>query len=62
MRTGVSSLEAVERTRTHRPALAGGVYLDWLEGSFVDYGADKIRRLGSDLVEQKRIRYLKFAR
>jgi len=32
------------------------------EGTFEDYEEDKMRRLGVDAVEPKRIRYKKFAR
>ena len=40
----------------------GDAHVEWFEGNFEDYEADKIRRLGPDAVEPKRIKYKKFAR
>jgi hypothetical protein len=37
-------------------------HVEWFQGNFDDYEADKIRRLGPDAVESKRIKYKKFAR
>ena len=43
-------------------AFEGDAHAKWSEGDFEDYEADKIRRLGPDAVEPKRIKYKKFAR
>jgi ATPase subunit of ABC transporter with duplicated ATPase domains len=43
-------------------AFEGEGHVEWFEGNSEDYEADKIRRLGPDAVEPKRIRYKKFAR
>ena len=40
----------------------GDAHVEWFEGNFEHYEADKIRRLGPDAVEPKRIKYKKFAR
>ncbi len=52
----------LDRRRTRILALEGDAHVEWFEGNFEDYEADKIRRLGPDAVEPKRIKYKKFAR
>lgn len=52
----------LDRICTHGIAFEGEGHVEWFEGNFEDYEADKIRRLGSDAVELKRIKYKKFAR
>jgi ATPase subunit of ABC transporter with duplicated ATPase domains len=52
----------LDRICTHRPVLAGVSYVELLECSFVDCGADKLRRQGSGSVEPKRIRNNNIAR
>jgi ATP-binding cassette ChvD family protein len=52
----------LDRICTHMLAFEGDAHVEWFEGNFEDYEADKIRRLGPDAVEPKRIRYKKFAR
>jgi ATP-binding cassette ChvD family protein len=52
----------LDRICTHMLAFEGEGHVEWFEGNFEDYEADKIRRLGPDAVEPKRIRYKKFAR
>ena len=52
----------LDRLCTHMLAFEGDSHVEWFEGNFQDYEADKIRRLGPDSVEPKRIRYKKFAR
>jgi hypothetical protein len=47
---------------THMLAFEGNAHVEWFEGNFEDYEADKIRRLGPDAVEPKRIKYKKSAR
>jgi len=52
----------LDRICTHILAFEGDSHVEWFEGNFEDYEADKIRRLGADSVEPKRIKYKKFAR
>ncbi|WP_112322754.1 energy-dependent translational throttle protein EttA [Oceanibium sediminis] len=52
----------LDRLCTHILAFEGEAKVEWFEGNFEDYEADKIRRLGPDAVEPKRIKYKKFAR
>ncbi len=52
----------LDRLCTHILAFEGNSHVEWFEGNFEDYEADKIRRLGPDAVEPKRIRYKKFTR
>ncbi len=52
----------LDRICTHMLAFEGDGHVEWFEGNFEDYEADKIRRLGPDSVEPKRIKYKKFAR
>jgi ATP-binding cassette ChvD family protein len=52
----------LDRLATHILAFEGDSHVEWFEGNFEDYEADKIRRLGPDAVEPKRIKYKKFAR
>ena len=52
----------LDRICTHILAFEGDAHVEWFEGNFEDYETDKIRRLGPDAVEPKRIKYKKFAR
>ncbi|MEO0823928.1 MAG: energy-dependent translational throttle protein EttA [Pseudomonadota bacterium] len=52
----------LDRLCTHILAFEGEAHVEWFEGNFEDYEADKIRRLGPDAVEPKRIKYKKFKR
>ncbi|MEO0678986.1 MAG: energy-dependent translational throttle protein EttA [Pseudomonadota bacterium] len=52
----------MDRLCTHILAFEGDSHVEWFEGNFEDYEQDKIRRLGPDAVEPKRIKYKKFAR
>ncbi|MFQ8430905.1 energy-dependent translational throttle protein EttA [Amaricoccus sp. W119] len=52
----------LDRVCTHMLAFEGEGHVEWFEGNFEDYETDKIRRLGPDAVEPKRIKYKKFAR
>ena len=52
----------LDRICTHMLAFEGEGHVEWFEGNFEDYEADKIRRLGPDAVEPKRIKYKKFSR
>jgi len=52
----------LDRLCTHILAFEGEAKVEWFEGNFEAYEADKIRRLGPDSVEPKRVKYKKFAR
>ena len=52
----------LDRLATHILAFEGDSHVEWFEGNFQDYEADKIRRLGEDSVMPKRIKYKQFAR
>ncbi len=52
----------LDRICTHMLAFEGDSHVEWFEGNFEDYEQDKVRRLGPDAVEPKRIRYRKFER
>jgi ATP-binding cassette ChvD family protein len=52
----------LDRICTHILAFEGEAKVEWFEGDFTAYEEDKIRRLGPDSVEPKRIKYKKFVR
>jgi ATPase subunit of ABC transporter with duplicated ATPase domains len=52
----------LDRICTHMLAFEGDAHVEWFEGNFEDYEADKIHRLGPDAVEPKRITFKNFAR
>jgi ATPase subunit of ABC transporter with duplicated ATPase domains len=52
----------LDRVATHMLAFEGDSHVEWFEGNFADYEADKKCRLGEDAVIPKRIKYKKFAR
>ncbi len=52
----------LDRLCTHILSFEGEAHVEWFEGNFEAYEADKIRRLGPDSVEPKRVKYKKFAR
>ncbi|MGM0584492.1 MAG: energy-dependent translational throttle protein EttA, partial [Pseudomonadota bacterium] len=52
----------MDRICTHILAFEGESHVEWFEGNFEEYEKDKIKRLGPDAVEPKRIKYKKFAR
>jgi ATP-binding cassette ChvD family protein len=52
----------LDRLCTHILAFEGDAHVEWFEGNFEAYEADKIRRLGADSVEPKRVKYKKFTR
>ena len=47
----------LDRLATHMLAFEGDSHVEWFEGNFQDYEADKIRRLGADSVNPKRATY-----
>ncbi|MCR9151112.1 MAG: energy-dependent translational throttle protein EttA [Rhodobacteraceae bacterium] len=52
----------LDRLCTHILAFEGEAHAEWFEGNFEAYEEDKIRRLGPDSVEPKRVKYKKFTR
>ncbi len=47
----------LDRIATHMLAFEGDSHVEWFEGNFQDYEADKKRRLGADATQPHRIRY-----
>ena len=52
----------LDRIATHILAFEGDSHVEWFEGNFHDYEADKMRRLGTDSIIPQRIKYKKFSR
>ena len=52
----------LDRLATHILAFEGDSHVEWFEGNFEDYEKDKIRRLGEDSVNPKRIKYRPISR
>ena len=52
----------LDRIATHILAFEGESHVEWFEGNFQDYEADKMRRLGTDSAIPHRIKYKKFSR
>jgi ATP-binding cassette ChvD family protein len=52
----------LDRIATHMLAFEGESHVEWFEGNFQDYEADKKRRLGIDSIIPHRIKYKKFKR
>ena len=52
----------LDRIATHILAFEGDSHVEWFEGNFEDYEADKKRRLGADAVEPHRIKYKPISR
>ena len=52
----------LDRIATHILAFEGDSHVEWFEGNFQDYEADKMRRLGTDSTMPHRIKYKKFSR
>ena len=52
----------LDRLCTHILSFEGNSHVEWFEGNFAEYEEDKIRRLGADSLEPKRIKYKKFSR
>src|SRR5207302_6569912 len=52
----------LDRIATHILSFEGESHVEWFEGNFQDYEADKMRRLGTDSVIPHRIKYKKFSR
>jgi ATP-binding cassette ChvD family protein len=52
----------LDRIATHMLAFEGDSHVEWFEGNFQDYEADKKRRLGMDADQPHKIKYKRFAR
>jgi len=52
----------LDRICTHILAFEGDAHVEWFEGNFEDYEEDKKRRLGTDALEPKRVKFKKFVR
>jgi ATP-binding cassette ChvD family protein len=52
----------LDRIATHILAFEDNSHVEWFEGNFQDYEADKMRRLGTDATIPHRIKYKKFTR
>ncbi len=52
----------LDRIATHILAFEGESHVEWFEGNFQDYEADKMRRLGQDSIIPHRLKYKKFSR
>ncbi|MEX2691921.1 energy-dependent translational throttle protein EttA [Rhizobium mongolense] len=52
----------LDRLATHILAFEGDSHVEWFEGNFEDYEQDKMRRLGADSVNPKRVTYKRLTR
>ena len=52
----------LDRLATHILAFEGESHVEWFEGNFEAYEADKIRRLGPDAIVPRRIKYKRLTR
>jgi ATP-binding cassette ChvD family protein len=52
----------LDRIATHMMAFEGESHVEWFEGNYQDYEADKKRRLGIDADQPHRLKYKRFAR
>lgn len=52
----------LDRLATHILAFEGDSHVEWFEGNFEEYEADKIRRLGPESVNPKRVTYKRLRR
>lgn len=52
----------LDRIATHMLAFEGDSHVEWFEGNFQDYEADKKRRLGMEADQPHKIKYKRFAR
>ncbi len=51
----------LDRIATHMLAFEGDSHVEWFEGNYADYEADRHRRLGTDADQPQRIKYKKLA-
>ncbi|HEX3942674.1 MAG TPA: energy-dependent translational throttle protein EttA [Rhizomicrobium sp.] len=52
----------LDRIATHMLAFEGDSHVEWFEGNYADYEADRKRRFGIDADQPHRIKYKRFAR
>jgi ATP-binding cassette ChvD family protein len=52
----------LDRLCTHILAFEGEAHVEWFEGNFEAYEEDKVRRLGPESIEPKRVKYKRFSR
>ncbi|WP_297322387.1 energy-dependent translational throttle protein EttA [uncultured Bartonella sp.] len=52
----------LDRLATHILAFEGDSHVEWFEGNFEEYEADKVRRLGPESVYPKRVTYKRLTR
>ena len=52
----------LDRIATHMLAFEGDSHVEWFEGNYEDYEADRKRRLGDDAERPHRIKFKRFAR
>ena len=52
----------LDRLATHILAFEGDSHVEWFEGNYQDYEADRKKRLGAAAEIPKRIKYRKFTR
>ncbi|MDP3897204.1 MAG: energy-dependent translational throttle protein EttA [Mesorhizobium sp.] len=52
----------LDRLATHMLSFEGESHVEWFEGNFEEYEKDKIRRLGADAVNPKRVTYKRLTR
>jgi ATPase subunit of ABC transporter with duplicated ATPase domains len=52
----------LDRIATHMLAFEGDSHVEWFEGNYQDYEADRHRRLGADADQPHRIKYRKLTR
>ena len=52
----------LDRLATHMLAFEGDSHVEWFDGNFQGYEADKVRRLGADSINPHRVSYKKLTR
>ncbi|MCO6049975.1 energy-dependent translational throttle protein EttA [Mesorhizobium sp. RP14(2022)] len=52
----------LDRMATHMLAFEGDSHVEWFEGNFEEYEKDKVRRLGPEAVNPKRVTYKRLTR
>jgi ATPase subunit of ABC transporter with duplicated ATPase domains len=52
----------LDRIATHMLAFEGDSHVEWFEGNYQDYEADRKRRLGAEAEIPHRIKYKRFSR
>jgi ATP-binding cassette ChvD family protein len=52
----------LDRLATHILAFEGDSHVEWFEGNFEEYEADKVRRLGAESIDHRRVKYKRLTR